>query len=335
MEATIDPTIIKSFSDVLPSGGVAKLEAALRKLRELDSQSNNAVNPDSLGAFLNEFATCVADLFATTSVAVWFRSEFDEQLLQRKVAIGWENLLLDAEAEESHMRLLQFAIEQPSAIACKPFSAPSATAASKVKESKEKQSQNDFTVSNPTDSYLLLAPIQFEQTRVAVLELALGPKPLRKPHQQLMASYLDWLNWLSDILQSGLRRFFERAGSPLWIAHSLLQQTSNDVEAIQQQIRDHIERSLQQLAGQNFGSLEANQSIAKQIHTLLDSKGLRVRCSECGAPAILRCQKAGNSKTGAFMFDHYLEAGRTFHGGQTTLPQLFVVDKPPRRQSKQ
>lgn len=330
MEATIDSTVIDSFTSSLSTARVSQVEAAMNRLASLGNASNASSACDSLSQFLQEFSATAADLFATTSLAVWFRNEHDAASpLQRKVAVGWENFLLDDPSAKAHLRLLDFAIQQSTPTAFAPFSAATqrGTQTASTKQGKS-------LVSNPTDSYLLLAPIQLNQSPIAVVELVLGPKPLRKPHEQLMASYLEWLTWLGNILEDGIERFFEQVGSPLWSALEVLQQTTSQVEAIQKQIRDHIEQSLQQLAGQNFGSLEANQTVAKQVHTLLDSKGLRVRCSECGAPAILRCQKAGNSKTGAFMFDHYLETGRTFHGGQTTIPQLVVVDKPPRRQSK-
>jgi predicted RNA-binding Zn-ribbon protein involved in translation (DUF1610 family) len=176
-----------------------------------------------------------------------------------------------------------------------------------------------------------LAPTKFDQQDVAVLEIALGPKPLRQPHKVLMDSYFDWLRWLDQLLRQGMQRCFAAAEQPLLLAISSLQQTSHAVEEIQSQIRIRIEASLQSFSGQNFGSLSANQTVAKQVHALLDSKGLRVKCPECGAAAILRCQNAGNSKTGAFMFDHYLDSGRTFHGGQTVFPNLEIVPKPPRR----
>ena len=36
-------------------------------------------------------------------------------------------------------------------------------------------------------------------------------------------------------------------------------------------------------------------------------------------------------KHGVFVYDHYLESGRTFHGGPTTVPLIRVVNKPVRR----
>ncbi len=103
---------------------------------------------------------------------------------------------------------------------------------------------------------------------------------------------------------------------------------TEEISVLQQQIRRTIESRLQQFHGWAFGSLEENQRFAKMIHQLLDNHGLRVACPECSNPSILRCLRAGNAKHGVFVFDHYLESGRTFHGGPTTVPLLRVVNKP-------
>ncbi len=92
-----------------------------------------------------------------------------------------------------------------------------------------------------------------------------------------------------------------------------------------------LEREISKLEGTQLGSFQGNQALAAKVHQLLDSAGLRVRCPHCGQPAILRCLAAGNTATGSFVFDHYLEEGRTFHGGRTTFPRLFLVAKPPRK----
>jgi hypothetical protein len=106
---------------------------------------------------------------------------------------------------------------------------------------------------------------------------------------------------------------------------------SEEIGVLQQQIRRIIEGRVQQFHGWAFGSLEENQRLAKMIHQLLDNHGLRVECPECGYPSILRCLRAGNAKHGVFVYDHYLESGRTFHGGPTTVPLIRVVNKPVRR----
>lgn len=92
-----------------------------------------------------------------------------------------------------------------------------------------------------------------------------------------------------------------------------------------------LERDLSKYEGQRFDSLQTNQTFATELHKLLESAGLRVICPQCGQPSILRCLAVGNATTGAFVFDHYLDRVRTFHGGRATIPRLFLIAKPPRR----
>lgn len=311
--ATLSTRVIDDYVDSLPpTQQRAQARSTVEKLRQLSTSAA------PLSLFLSSFATTVADLYAANSVAIWFQSTSRTGSVVRKVDVGWSNLAFDASTETAHKELIGYAIDSGKAIAVQPFSSPAQGAG----------------VSNSTDSFLLLTPAKFDQQSVAVLEIVLGPKPLRRPHEILMASYLEWLGWLSQLMQLGMQRCFAEPQDQHLLATATLQEVTRAVEEIQVQIRRRIEESLQGFAGQNFGSLPANQSVAKQVHALLDSKGLRVKCPECGTPAILRCQNAGNSKTGAFMFDHYLDTGRTFHGGQTTFPALEVVSKPPRRKAR-
>jgi predicted RNA-binding Zn-ribbon protein involved in translation (DUF1610 family) len=92
-----------------------------------------------------------------------------------------------------------------------------------------------------------------------------------------------------------------------------------------------LERDLSKYEGQRFESLQTNQAFTTELHKLLESAGLRVVCPHCGQPSILRCLAVGNTATGAFVFDHYLDTVRTFHGGRATIPRLFLIAKPPRR----
>ena len=317
MEVTLNPQVI---DDYLAAVSVAKHRDSFRET--VSELSNLPDKHDELSFFLSAFASHVADLFAANSVAIWFQSAKDTSVT-RKVDVGWQNLALDTVTEEAHDQLIRFAVQSVNPLVAKPFSPPVAGSG----------------VSNPTDSYLLLSPAKFDSSNASVLEIALGPKPLRNPHEALMSSYLQWMDWLREILQTGMQHCFEKQVIAREIsdhadALSALEETAELVEKIQSQIRDQIEQTINLFAGQNFGSLAANQAVVKQVHALLDSKGLRVKCPECGAAAILRCQKAGNSKHGAFMFDHYLDSGRTFHGGQTVFPLVEVVAKPPRRKTE-
>jgi len=315
MEATINTETLDAYVSSLPNATQRrKFLNNVQRLTKLVDESSNA---KPLPEFLAEFGQLVAELYAATAVAIWFQSPgAANPSLKRKVNVGWSNLRLDRPSEEAHALLLDYAMKLSQQVAVKPFSAPAPRAG----------------VSNPTDSFLLLAPVKYEQQDIAILEIALGPKPLRSPHEQLMSSYLDWMTWLGQLLQRGIERSFAKSGEPMLLALETLQLASVQAEQMQDQIRQQIEASLKSLAGKNFGTLIENQTIAKQVHALLDSKGLRVVCPECKAAAILRCQKAGNSKTGAFMFDHYLDTGRTFHGGQATFPELSLTPKPARRQ---
>lgn len=311
MEEQLYEQIVTSYAEALPNR--RERQAFSDQIAHIQALTQNA---RELGTFLPAFASSIADLYAASAVAIWF--EDTSGTVKRKVDVGWHNLAFDKATASAHRELVSFVMDSKTSIAVHPYSAPAPRAG----------------VSNPTDSFLLLAPTKFATREVAVLEIALGPKPLRQAHNALVESYLDWLRWLGHNLQQGLERCFAEAEQPLARALTTLHETSLIVDDIQAQIREKIESSLRALAGQNFGSLASNQAVAKQVHLLLDSKGLRVKCPECGAAAILRCQNAGNSKTGAFMFDHYLDSGRTFHGGQAVFPTLEVVPKPPRRQAK-
>lgn len=311
MEAILPADTKAAFAATLPTDQHrARFHAAADALAGLAT----ADKPVSQGML--EFVTGVADLFAATAVAVWFPCA-DDAALQRKFEAGWNNIAFDRSSASAHEALLLHALRRKSPLVVPPFSAPASGA----------------VVSNPVDAYLLLAPVAFAEQTVAVLEIVLGPKPLRHPHHQLVEAYVAWLQWLARILGDQLQRGLDQAERPLRRALGTLDETERTIQTLQDQIRHQLEEAIQELAGTNFGSLSANQAVTKRVHTLLDNKGLRVRCPECGAAAILRCQNAGNSRTGAFMFDHYLDTGRTFHGGQTTFPLVTVMAKPPRRKS--
>ncbi|WP_413433036.1 hypothetical protein [Crateriforma spongiae] len=103
-----------------------------------------------------------------------------------------------------------------------------------------------------------------------------------------------------------------------------------ELNRMQRTIRLTIQARLRHLQGQSCDTLEANQALATELHELLDSQGLRVQCSECGHPAILRVSPRKGSPRGAFVFDHTINGRRTFHGGAGTIPELRLVAKPKR-----
>ena len=107
-----------------------------------------------------------------------------------------------------------------------------------------------------------------------------------------------------------------------------------ELNRLQRTIRLAIQAKLEQFAGRSLGSVRLNREWAKSIHELLDSHGLRVMCSECGRPAILRVSPRPGSAGGVFVFDHTIEGRRTFHGGRSTMPQLHLVAKPARQKRR-
>ncbi len=112
-----------------------------------------------------------------------------------------------------------------------------------------------------------------------------------------------------------------------------LERLRQQVNRLQRAVRLAIETELAGWTGKDFGSLADNRDVAVTIHELLDGHGLRVRCPECGHPAILRCSPRPGVPSGVFVFDHVIEGRRTFHGGGATLPRLSLMAKPPRRRA--
>ncbi|WP_157609882.1 hypothetical protein [Roseimaritima ulvae] len=114
-------------------------------------------------------------------------------------------------------------------------------------------------------------------------------------------------------------------------ASDAMQQLNQQLNHLQRSIRQAIEAYLHSMVGQSFGTVAENQQFVRSVQALLESHGLRVRCPECGHPAILRCSRSRGSVGGVFVFDHYIQGRRTFHGGGSTLPKVSVIAKPARR----
>lgn len=108
-------------------------------------------------------------------------------------------------------------------------------------------------------------------------------------------------------------------------------QLQQELNRLQRAIRLAIQAQLAKLAGQSMVSLSENKKLAKSIHELLDSHGLRVKCCECGHPAIMRVSPREGITHGVFVFDHTIDGRRTFHGGGTCIPELRLVAKPARK----
>jgi hypothetical protein len=267
-----------------------------------------------LQQFLDDYLLHVVQLYAATAGAIWFRSP-ESDTLAAKSRINYDRLGLDGEFTDPHERLLRFAMSKSKSFLVKPFSAP------------EKQA----AVNNPTDSFIVFGPVDHLGERFAVVELFLGPTPVRGKTAAERNRYLLWLDHLLVFFCRGIEARLLKNSAPLPPAMEQLAAVALAATEVQATIRITLEQKLATFAGWNFGSLSGNQTFTARVQELLDQFGFRVACPQCGSPAILRCQNTGNSKSGVFLYDHTLDNGRTFHGGPTSFPKLNLVPRPARR----
>ncbi len=164
---------------------------------------------------------------------------------------------------------------------------------------------------------------------LALVEVLLPARGVLDPVKR--KAILRAMQLLIESIHAGMQRRIQLPAASMTQASAQIQQLEGEIEAYQLSIQKTIEARLRQFQGWTFGSLAENQQFAKMVQKILEEHGLRVRCPECGNASILRCANAGNSKNGVFVFDHYLDSGRTFHGGPTTFPAITVVPKPARR----
>ncbi len=267
-----------------------------------------------LQGFIEQLLPLLCELYNAPAAVAWLKS----QGAVFGVRYRMDKLLATVAQQQKHERLVQFAWQHKHAMLVEP--APAAN------ESNLAENVSN----NPTDHRLLFAPIIHLKEPMALLEVVL---PLLEP--ELTAAqkqlYLRSLQLVAERVYGGLRRRMQLPQPQLAQASRELQSLTAELHAVQLQIKRTIEARLAQFQGWSFGSLAENQEFAKMLHQLLEACGMRVVCPECGHPAILRCLRVGNAKHGAFVFDHYLETGRTFHGGPTTVPLLKIVAKPARR----
>ncbi len=116
--------------------------------------------------------------------------------------------------------------------------------------------------------------------------------------------------------------------------HLALDGLRMEMNRLQRSIRLAIQSHLAKLAGASLDDLEQNKQLVQSLHELLDGHGLRVRCNECGHPAILRVSPRRGADHGVFVFDHTIDGRRTFHGGRQAMPALHLISKPPRKKPK-
>lgn len=268
-----------------------------------------------LEEFLSQFLGHLVQLYRAVGGTLWLRSPGETKVAMRS-SVGPHPL--GEEAIAAREALVRFGLGRNTAFLVEPHSTLDARSA----------------VGNPSDDYRLFGPIESQGDRIGVLELNLGPTWAEGKTVAGRLCQVAWLNHLTRHLGQGLENRFLGNLAPLQPALVNLAATRAEIEGFKRAIRVSLEVTLNGFAGWNFGSLNNNRTFTKSVQELLDSNGLRVECPECGTPAILRCQPAGNAKTGVFLYDHSLDSGRTFHGGRTTFPKLKLVPKPPRRAAK-
>ncbi|MEZ6134119.1 MAG: hypothetical protein R3C53_04320 [Pirellulaceae bacterium] len=297
-------TLEQAF-ETLPQSGGRRSGALVRKLGELvDGEL-------PLQAFLELLLPQMCELFAASAAVAWMKTQGANGAVFG-VRYRMDQMLDSVTEHKRHERLVQLAWQQRQPMLAEP-------SAAKTGE-----------VGNPTGRPILFGPCLHFGEPIALLEIVLAEHDEGMTQEQRQR-FLRCVQLLAERVYGGLRSRIAMPAANVGVALQNLEQLTNDVLSMQQQILRAIETRLQTFHGWAFASLAENQEFARAVHTLLDSHGLRVECSECGYPAILRCLSAGNAKRGAFVFDHYLDSGRTFHGGLTTVPLIRVVPKPARR----
>ncbi len=290
----------------LPNATVGPTTSQVKKLAKL-------IDGDvPLQSFLEQLLPQLCELFGGVAAVAWMKALGASDAVFG-VRYKMEDVVGTVAEQKKHERLVQIAWAQRQPMLAEPT-----------------KRGGGGKAENPTGYPLLFGPVLHLGEPIALLEIVLGQAegPLSQPTRQL---YLRGAQLISERVYGGLKQRMSVPAATLQQAAEQIQQLAGEVLSIQQQIKRNIESRLQQFHGWSFPTLAENQAFAKMVHQLLDGYGLRVECPECGHPAILRCLRAGNAKNGAFVFDHYLESGRTFHGGTTTVPLIKVVQKPARR----
>lgn len=303
----MDIQILQQALQDLPNAAVGPSTSQVKKLGKL-------IDGDvPLQSFLEQLLPQLCDLFGGIAAVAWMKAHGAPGAVFG-VRYKMEEVVSSVAEQKKHERLVQIAWQQRQPMLAEPT------------EKRNGKAGDE----NPTSYPLLFSPVLHLGEPIALLEIVLQElaKPATQTERQL---YLRGAKLVGERVYGGLRQRMSVPATTIKQAAEQIQQLAGDVQSIQQQILRTIETRLQQFHGWSFESLAENQAFAKMVHQILDSHGLRVECPECGSPAILRCLRAGNAKNGAFVFDHYLDSGRTFHGGPTTVPLIKVVNKPARR----
>lgn len=279
----------------LPRSQRIRVTAQVDRLRR-------ACNEDQpLEDFLTELLDIVGRLFGAAASAFWFRP-FNAGALCAAVRIGFEGSGLTASQVKavdatvlSHWRASEPNIQSPPG----------------------------------ESSAVIVAPIRNGDDSIGAIQLVVTELPANWRESEPL--YLAAMRSVLTAIQPALHHRMKVRAVSLSDAESQLDQLTRQLNGIQRSIRQSIERYLQSFSGATFGSVEDNQQFLRAVQELLEMHGLRVRCPECGHPAILRCSRSNSSAGGAFVFDHYINRRRTFHGGGSTMPSVRVVAKPVRR----
>lgn len=314
--------------DELPNALVGAAAARVQQLGQL-------VDGDlPLQSLLERLLPELTGLLNGEAAVIWMRAEGASGAVFG-VRYKMDAVLDSIAGQKKHERLVQLAWQQKQALLAepatrKPVVNSSGNDSSSIKSGGLDSSSSQAQSENSTGRCILFAPILHLGEPIALLEIVLDASQsgLSQAKRQL---YLQGVQLIAERIYGGLKRRMTLPAATMSRAQEELAGITEEVNELQQQILMQIERRLQRMKGWAFSSLAENQAFAKSVHQLLDGHGLRVICPECGSPAILRCLRAGNAKNGAFAFDHYLDTGRTFHGGSTTVPLLRVVKKPARR----
>ncbi|MGN6133030.1 MAG: hypothetical protein ACTHOU_00965 [Aureliella sp.] len=266
-----------------------------------------------LQPFLEQLMPQLCEIFSAVAGVAWLRAHAAQGAIFG-VPYQMDRIIQTALDQKKHEKLVQLAWQQRQTMLAEP----------------QTGSGRKGAATNPTSHALLFGPVMHLSEPIALVELVLKEfeTPLTPSHKKLL---LRSIQLIAERVHGGLRQRMMLPGATIGQALDQVRQLGEEIGVLQQQIRRAIEARIQQFHGWTFGSLEENQRFAKMLHQLLDNHGLRVECPECQHPSILRCLRAGNAKHGVFVYDHYLDSGRTFHGGPTTVPLLRVVTKPLRR----
>ncbi|WP_164100665.1 hypothetical protein [Candidatus Laterigemmans baculatus] len=306
----------------LPRVGRVRIAAQIDRLRRICDDTQ------PLETFLEEVLDVLRRVFGAAAASVWFRTS-EASTLQPASRIGFDSLAFSA-AELASLDEAVLALcdaseplaecfeELPAAMLVGPIHGP-----------------RDST--RPSESPEMSETARTSETPGAVGAFQLVITDIQPSWgddwDQHSSIYLPALRSVLVALQPEMLRRMRVSHLSISEAHQGLERLGQQIHGIQRSIRLAIEHHLQQHAGATFGSFDENLQFLRSIHQLLDAHGLRVRCPECGHPAILRCARNASVRAGVFMFDHYLPSGRTFHGGGAVLPTLRVVAKPERRKS--